>query len=291
MSKRSIIGRKFPLMFLAALVALLGISSVGAQSDENAWVRIVHASPDAPAVDIWVDGEVAIPGLAFGEATDYVELPAGDYDVAVTPAGAGAEDAVIEATLTLEGGMAYTVAAVGEVADIEPLVLVDDLTAPADGMAHVRVVHASPDAPDVDVAVADGPVLIEGLAFKADSGYLPVDAMSYDLEVRPAGTEDVAIDIAGFNAEAGTVYTVMAIGLAGDGSLTVLPLVDAQYSQATGGGDTEEATPSLPATGAGGMADGSMSNAAILAIVLGGAAVIGGGAFLLTNRRTGNVTR
>jgi hypothetical protein len=114
--------------------------------------------------------------------------------------------------------------------------------------------------------------------------------MAYDLEVRPTGTEDVAIDIAGFNAEAGTVYTVMAIGLAGDGSLTVLPLVDAQYSQATGGGDTE-ATPSLPATGAGGMADSSMSNATMLAILLGGAAVIGGGAFLLTNRRQGNITR
>jgi hypothetical protein len=287
-SKRSIPLRKVPFMFLAALVALMGVSAVSAQSD-MAMVRIVHASPDAPAVDIWVNGEVAISNLAFGEATDYVELAAGDYDVAVTPTGAGAEDAVIEATLTLEAGAAYTVAAVGEVANIEPLVLADDLTAPAEGMAHVRVVHASPDAPDVDVAVADGPVLIEGLAFKADSGYLPVDAMTYDLEVRPAGTEDVAIDIAGFNAEAGTVYTVMAIGLAGDGSLTVLPLVDVAHSQATGGG--AEGTPELPATGAGGTASDSMSTAMILAIVLGGAAVIGGGAFMLTSRRQGNVTR
>ena len=287
MSKRSIPLRKVPFMFLAALVALMGLSAVSAQSD-MAMVRIVHASPDAPAVDIWVNGEVAISNLAFGEATDYVELAAGDYDVAVTPTGAGAEDAVIEATLSLEAGAAYTVAAVGEVANIEPLVLADDLTAPADGMAHVRVVHASPDAPDVDVAVADGPVLIQGLAFKADSGYLPVDAMSYDLEVRPTGTEDVAIDIAGFNAEAGTVYTVMAIGLAGDGSLTVLPLVDAAYSQATGGADQ---APAMPATGAGGTASDTMSTAMILAIVLGGAAVIGGGAFMLTSRRQGNVTR
>lgn len=291
MSKRSMQVRKVPFLFLAAMVALMGISAASAQG-ENAWLRVVHASPDAPAVDIWVNGEVAISGLAFGEATDYVELPGGDYDVAVTPAGAGAEDAVIEATVTLEAGMAYSVAAVGQVADIEPLVLVDDLTAPAAGMAHVRVVHASPDAPAVDVAVADGPVLIENLEFKADSGYLPVDAMSYDLEVRPTGTEDVAIDIAGFNAEAGTIYTVMAIGLAGDGSLTVLPLVDAAYGDATGGSDTEEAeTPALPATGAGGMTEDSTSTAMILAIVLGGAAVIGGGAFLLTTRRQGNVTR
>ena len=288
MSRRSSL-RRMPLILLAALIGVLGVTAASAQSD-NAWVRIVHASPDAPAVDVWVNGEVAISGLAFGEATDYIELPGGDYDVAVTPAGAGAEDAVIEATLTLENGAAYTVAAVGELAMIEPLVLQDNLAAPAEGMAHVRVVHAAPDAPAVDVAVADGPVLIEGLAFKSASDYLPVEAMTYDLEVRPAGTEDVAIDVAGFNAEAGTVYTVMAIGLAGDGSLSVLPLVDASYSQATGGGSVEQ-SPAMPNTGAGGMAGDSTSTATILAIMLGGIAVVGGGAFLLANRRQGNVSR
>jgi hypothetical protein len=281
------LGRRWamPILLVAALVAMLGVSGVSADSHQ-AKVRIVHASPDAPAVDVWVNGEVAISGLAFGEATDYVMLEGGDYDVAVTPAGGAAADAVIEATLTLENGTAYTVAAVGQVANIEPLVLVDNLGAPAMGKAHVRVVHASPDAPAVDVAVAGGPVLIEDLAFKSDSGYLPVDAMTYDLEVRPAGTQDVAIDIAGFNAQAGTVYSVFAIGLAGDGSLTVLPLVDAQYSQGTGGGE-----PQMPATGAGGTATQSVSNATMLAALVGAAFLIGGGAFFMVARRSDNVVR
>lgn len=281
------LGRRWamPMILVAALVAMLGVSGVSADSHQ-AKVRVVHASPDAPAVDVWVNGEVAIAGLAFGEATDYVSLEGGDYDVAVTPAGGTAADAVIEATLTLENGVAYTVAAVGQVANIEPLVLVDNLGAPAMGKAHVRVVHASPDAPAVDVAVAGGPVLIEDLAFKSDSGYLPVDAMTYDLEVRPAGTQDVAIDIAGFNAKAGTVYSVFAIGLAGDGSLTVLPLVDAQYSQGTGGGE-----PQMPATGAGGTATQSASNATLLAALVGAAFLIGGGAFFMVARRSDNVVR
>jgi hypothetical protein len=51
-----------------------------------------------------------------------------------------------------------------------------------------------------------------------------VPAASYDLEVRPTGTEDVALDLPGVELEAGTVYSIYAIGQAGDGTLTVLPV-------------------------------------------------------------------
>ena len=91
-------------------------------------------------------------------------------------------------------------------------------------MARIRVVHASPDAPAVDVAVRDGDVLIENLVFPDASDYLSVPADTYDLEVRPTGTTDVALDLPGVELEAGMVYSVYAIGHVGDGSLTVLPV-------------------------------------------------------------------
>lgn len=61
----------------------------------NAWVRLVHVSPDAPAVDVLVqDGPVLFAGVAFPESTDYSTVPSGTYDlevrVASDPAGQGA---------------------------------------------------------------------------------------------------------------------------------------------------------------------------------------------------------
>jgi hypothetical protein len=246
------------VVILAALVPVMGVSAQG----EQARIRIVHASPDAPNVDIWVNGSVAVSNLAFNDATDYIALAAGDYAVAVTPTGGTAADAVIEATLTLAAGMDYTVVAVGQVAEIAPLVLEDNNAAPADGKAHIRVVHASPDAPAVDITVAGGPVLIADLAFPTASDYVPVDAGTYDLAVRPTGTETSALDIDGFVADAGTIYTVFATGRAGDGSLGVLPLVDATNPSAT-----TQQTPSMPATGAGGTAsDGSAMTGWLIAL-------------------------
>lgn len=254
--------RKLSLLLgLALLVAIVPAATVSA-ADGDARVRVVHASPDAPNVDIWVNGSVAISDLAFKEATDYVPLAPGEYQIQVTPTGAPATEAVINATVTLEANTDYTVAAIGEVANIQPLVLVDDNSAPAAGKAHVRVVHASPDAPAVDVAVANGPVLIENLAFGEASDYLPVDAATYDLQVRPTGTDTSALDISGFMAEDGTTYTVFAVGMAGDGSLSALPLVDAKAEMSS----ATSANPSMPATGAGGTATQAGTSAWLLAL-------------------------
>ncbi len=93
------------------------------------------------------------------------------------------------------------------------------------GNACVNVIHASPDAPAVDVAVTGGPVLFENAAFPAGTDYAEVDAGTYDLEIRPTGTTDVALAVPGVAIEEGQVYDIFAIGLVGDGTLAALPLV------------------------------------------------------------------
>ena len=191
-------------------------------------VRVAHASPDAPAVDVLVNDVVALSNIAFKEITDYAALPAGTYNVKVVPTGA-TEPVVIEADLDLAAGTDYTVAAVNELASIEPLVLVDNNSKPAEGNAHVRFVHASPDAPAVDIAVTDGPVLFPNVAFKEGTDYLPVPAGTYDLEVRLAGTDTVVLPLPGITLEEGTVYTAWAMGLAagsGEQALTAVISVE-----------------------------------------------------------------
>jgi hypothetical protein len=188
----------------------------------DACVQVIHASPDAPAVDVYVDGGLALEGLAFGAASGWVALPAGDHQVQVAATGEAVDTAVIDATLTLEAGVAYEVAATGQLADITPQVFVADLSPLEADMARIQVVHTSPDAPAVDIAVTGGDVLVPELSFPDASGYLPVPAGAYDLEVRPAGTTDVALALPGVELEAGTVYDVYAIGLLADGSLNVL---------------------------------------------------------------------
>lgn len=233
---------------LAAALALTGgwaLAQPAAADTHQARVRVVHASPDAPAVDVWVADKPAFTNAPFKGITDYAALAAGSYGVKVVPAGK-TEPAVIDAKLDLAAGKDYTVVALGKLAEIGPLVLTDNNAAPAAGKAHVRFVHASPDAPAVDIAVAGGgPVLFKNVAFKQTGDYLPVDAATYDLEVRLAGTETVALKVPGLKLDSGTVYTVFAMGLAGgEPALMAVPSVDAKAAAS--------AMPAaMPKTGAG----------------------------------------
>jgi LPXTG-motif cell wall-anchored protein len=236
----------------------------------EARVRVVHASPDAPAVDVWVNGAVAFSNAPFKGITDYAKLEPGSYQVQVTPTGA-TEPIVIDAMLDLATKTDYTVVAVGQLANIEPLVLVDNNSAPAAGKAHVRFVHASPDAPAVDIAVMGGPVLFSNVPFKGTGDYLPVDAGTYDLEARLAGTETVALSVPGVMLEEGKVYTIFAMGLAGgEPALTAVPSVDASYDVGT--------PATLPTTG------GETTSLWLIVALGAGLALVAGGLVLRTRK-------
>ncbi len=247
--------------------AIALISSASAGTDAN--VRVLHASPDAPAVDVFVDGSEAISDLAFDEITDYVALPGGDHNIQVFPASAdGTGDPVIEADVTLNADTDYTIAAVGLLADIEPLVLVDDNAAPAAGEAKLRFVHASPDAPAVDIYADGAGVVVPNAAFKDASGYLGLAANTYNLEVRAAGTETVALDLPGITLEEGKVYTAFAVGLLdGDPALNAKLTVDAMFEPAA------DVTAALPDSG--GAPPVGDSNSISLWLIAIGVAVVG----------------
>lgn len=221
--------RKAFLLLAVAALALIG--GVTAQTG-NAFVRVAHLSPDAPAVDIWVDGSRAITNLAFKQITNYIALPSGARRIVVVPAGQNSPE-VINATATLQAGRYYTIAARGRLASIAPSILVDNVAAVAGGQAGVRVIHMSPDAPAVDIAVTGGPILFNNLPFPQATSYLFVAGGTYNLEVRVAGTATVALRLPGVTFEAGRRYSVFAVGLVGNGTLTVVPVVDS----AMGGGN------------------------------------------------------
>jgi len=178
----------------------------------EASLRVIHASYDAPAVDVAVDGPVAIGSLAYPDGSDYQMVSAGTRNVMVTPAGQ-LSPVVISADIPLSDGMSYTVFAADQLSQIQPIFVMDDRTPDAD-QARVRFAHLSPDAPAVDIRLdtGDGPVVFGNAAFTNVTEYAAVDGGSYNFVVTAAGQTDPVVRFAPVTLENGSVYTVMAHG-------------------------------------------------------------------------------
>ena len=213
----------------------------------GACVVVVHAAAEAGEADVYVDGERLHGELAFGEVAGYVALPAGDHRLQVTAAGAPVEEADIDQTLTLEAGVAYEVAAVGEVAPTGLAVSVADLEPLLDDKARIRLFQAIAGAPPSDVLLASGDPLLRNVTAGMASGYaeIPAGLSPIDLEVRPQGLP-TAFRISDVTLEPGLVYTFYAVGQATDPtSLRVVPVI-APSKDAAMAGTPLASPPAIP---------------------------------------------
>jgi len=193
------------LLMLLALLAFTSLGLTGCSDDDEldtitdpgggtmAMLRVVHASPDAPGVDIYVNGDTqpVVIDLGYGEASGYLDVPAGDYTVQIRGAGADPMSApAFEVSLTLADGDRVTALAAGllgsDAADdrFRVIPLVEDFGDPGAGNAAVRIVHASADAPAVALDVAnDGMPEVLDFARFADTGAAGV-ALPADSNIR-----------------------------------------------------------------------------------------------------------
>lgn len=176
----------------------------------ESFVKVVHASPDAPGVDLLVDDMTAGTNLTFPNNTGYLNLLSGTKNIKVNVAGTATT--VIDADLRFDASQYYSVFAIDEVSKLSALVLTDNLTMPEAGNSHVRFLHLSPDAPAVDITLTDGTVIWGNISFKESTAFTPLPAGTYDLQVRVAGTDTVALELPGVTLMDGTIYTVFAKG-------------------------------------------------------------------------------
>jgi hypothetical protein len=193
-------------------------------------LRVAHLSPDAPNVDVYVDGESVLSNVPFTAVSGYLSVPSKTQEIEVFVSGT-TMNPVISATLTWLPGEAYTVGATGLVGqnDLQPIVLMDNQIGNPNGDAHVRFVHTAPDAPAVNIRVANGgPTLFENVPFRGIADYIGVGAATYDLEVTIASNGQVVLTVPAVVLAGTTNYTIFAIGQAGNGTLAALPVVDSQ---------------------------------------------------------------
>lgn len=212
---------------LAVAVCLSACENVAGTS-VTSLVRVIDASYIAPAVNVYVEGELLAGNIGEGYSSAYGTFtPANDAKINITQATGGTT--LITADATLTGGAHHSVfltdngqAKVGYTVTV----LEDQQISAASGQSAFRFINQAPKVGAVDVYVvpatstfANSTALVSDLAVGQTAGYISFAAQPVTLVIVPTGLTTPKYTSATLALTGGEVRTVMII----DSQLTSNP--------------------------------------------------------------------
>ncbi|HJP95133.1 MAG TPA: DUF4397 domain-containing protein [Pyrinomonadaceae bacterium] len=185
-----------------------------AQQRDQALVRVINAAPGANAIDVFADDQKVFESVSFKSVTPYKELSDNRHTFRVRQAGKDSDQPIAENSEGLSGGRHYTILVMPGTNDKTTVsVLSDNITGTSPDKAEVRVIHASPDAGEVDVVDKSGnKKLFSGVNFERETNYMALDPTKTTLEVRPEGQDKAVLTVPNANFEKGKYYTIVVTG-------------------------------------------------------------------------------
>ncbi len=194
------------------------------------YIRLLHASPDIPEVDIYLDDIQVDTNLKYKNFTPYLGVHPGLYSISVFPTGQSTNPALKD-SIEVVPDVIYTAAAVGKEPDIRLYVVPDPRVTPLMNRTRVRFVHLSPTTPPVDISLHEGTELFSEVGYMDITGYKTLTPGRYTLDIRSSGTDEVVLAVPNVTLRPGRNLSVYAVGMAGRGHplQVLIPLDGSTY--------------------------------------------------------------
>lgn len=235
------------LFLVLAFTLLMAGTGVLSQAPQDTLLRFAHAIPGAAAVDIYINSELTVADLDFGQASSYIEVPSSNLLITVTPTGATSP--LWEQNYTPGTGRAFTLVA-SSFQEPVAFTAFEDTLEPLDvGKARFTTIHAIADGPAIDVVLDDGRPLVVQQAYNQPYGTLDVPVFAYNLAVVPSGedAENALITLDNTPLNTSTSYMLLVYGTAANPQAELLSAPAQAASEDTGYLKFIHAAPAAPA--------------------------------------------
>ncbi|NJR72311.1 MAG: DUF4397 domain-containing protein [Gammaproteobacteria bacterium] len=224
---RSVIAGLFAI-FLAT--SFQGCKVTAKLHDDKALVRVLQSSPTISPVDVKINDQKIIANAEWKSFAGYQRIDAGRKSIRINDASSG--NTLATNTYDFGREQSHTLIVSNRLSNLEPLIFVDDTSAPLTGQTKLRFVHAALNVDLFDIYITPfGADIVTAtprftsLAFKSASATLQLNAGAYQVRATKAGTKVVIFDSDRRELVAGESYLLVAVEL-----LSVLPEINGVMS-------------------------------------------------------------
>lgn len=178
-------------------------------------VRILHAVPKGPNVDVYVNGSLLTSNLAFGKISKYTVLSPGEYEFQLFRAGTY-DKPLLTQTVQLLANANYTVSIVTLADALYLFRLKDDNVPITRAQAFLRFINLSSNAPLLSLALPNVVTLFNEAEYLETTGYYQLSAGIYNFDVLLGSSQITTKYIKNITLDGGKFYTIYIIGLFND---------------------------------------------------------------------------
>jgi hypothetical protein len=137
-----------------------GVARVELRSrvEDEARVRLIHASPDLPSVDVTLGDTPLAADLAFRAASEWAVRRAATYQLRLLPAGDPDAAPILIKQITLRADEAVSLVLLGTQERLRLAAIAEDLSPTPVNAARLVFVNAAPGAVSIRVSTPSGPI-------------------------------------------------------------------------------------------------------------------------------------
>ncbi|MBI3789517.1 MAG: DUF4397 domain-containing protein [Gemmatimonadetes bacterium] len=207
-----------------------GRSSVSSPADSaqargHSMVRLVNAVNGGGAVALEAGDETLFPDVKAGGVSDYREVSSTLAHFAARAPGASDSSKIARKDHVMIDGNRYSVLVISEDMSKRVLRVMKDEVVPDAGKARIRIIHAAPGAPNLDVMiVGSSDLLFSGVSFKDDAGYKDIMPATVSLEFRAKDQTKRLLRLERLELKPGTTTNIV---ITGAGALHAFTFTDA----------------------------------------------------------------
>jgi len=200
------------LAFLPFLTSCLDDEDHAVDPTPVAYVSFYHGSPATPGLSIEVD-HTLYNSNSFDYSTyfDYYKFRTGKRNFSFKSANAA--NSLLDTAVTFEPDKTYSFFMSDDDESFLPVIVEDELETPAAGKAMIRLVHLSPDTPEVSLQLGgEETELFKNQNFREVSDFVEIEAERADFNLKTSVNGETVVNAEGINIREGRIYTLVVRG-------------------------------------------------------------------------------